>query len=111
MRVVLIPVPIMDYRDDVLTPIAQDETKNCPPYGVYLLVNVLRAAGHEVTLIDLIAEGTNRVDHHRSLFNATRAGHAQPESAGHSAAIQSLVVGAASPRAGYSRDCAAHVRL
>ena len=66
MRVVLIPVPIMDYRDDVLTPIAQDETKNCPPYGVYLLVNVLRAAGHEVTLIDLIAEGTNRVDHHRS---------------------------------------------
>lgn len=68
MHVVLIPVPIMALRDDQLVPIAQDETKNCPPYGVYLLVSVLRSQGHRVTLIDLIAEGSNSVERHASAF-------------------------------------------
>ena len=61
MHVVLIPVPILDFRNEELVPIAQDETKNCPPYGVYLLAGVLRSLGYTVSLIDLIARGSKLV--------------------------------------------------
>ncbi|GHG78967.1 hypothetical protein GCM10018779_59430 [Streptomyces griseocarneus] len=33
-----------------------DAERECPPYGIYLLAAALRSAGHEVVLIDLIAE-------------------------------------------------------
>jgi radical SAM superfamily enzyme YgiQ (UPF0313 family) len=68
MRVVLISVPIMDYRKDVLVPIAQDETKNCPPYGIYVLAGVLREAGHDVAMLDLVAGGTNIIDSYASVI-------------------------------------------
>jgi len=68
MHVILIAVPILDYRHGQLAPIAQDETKNCPPYGIYLLTSVLRARGHEVTLVDLIAEGRREIDTFKHLL-------------------------------------------
>lgn len=70
MRVVLIPVPILDYAGDKLVPIAQDETKNCPPYGMYLLAGVLRELGYDVTFIDLIARGSNSVACDATIFQS-----------------------------------------
>lgn len=61
MRVLLIAPPIMDYVGQSLRPIAQDATHNCPPYGLYLLASILRSDGHDVTVIDLIASGTNKI--------------------------------------------------
>lgn len=62
MKVVLIAPPIMDNFGGDLQPIAMDAVRECPPYGIYLLTSVLRAQGHEVTLADLIADGTNCVE-------------------------------------------------
>jgi len=61
MRVVLVAPPIMDYVSGKIRPIAQDATHNCPPYGLYLLASVLRAQGHHVKILDLIACGTNKI--------------------------------------------------
>jgi anaerobic magnesium-protoporphyrin IX monomethyl ester cyclase len=61
MKVVLIAPPIMDMVEQQLRPIAQDATRNCPPYGLYLLANILRERQHEVIIVDLIAAGTNRL--------------------------------------------------
>ncbi|MFD0539859.1 B12-binding domain-containing radical SAM protein [Actinomadura luteofluorescens] len=38
-----------------------DAVRECPPYGIYLLASVLRAAGHEVVLADLIAAADHRL--------------------------------------------------
>lgn len=62
MKVVLIAPPIMDYQDGRLVPAEMDSVRVCPPYGLYLLAAVLRDAGHEVALVDLIADGSHRVD-------------------------------------------------
>src|SRR5262245_49899533 len=59
MKVVLVAPPIMDNFGGKLQPIAMDAVRECPPYGMYLLTSVLRDQGHEVTLADLIADGTN----------------------------------------------------
>lgn len=59
MKVVLVAPPIMDYREGALTPIAMDALRECPPYGIYCLASVLRQAGHEVVVADLIACGSN----------------------------------------------------
>jgi radical SAM superfamily enzyme YgiQ (UPF0313 family) len=48
----------MDYIDGKLAPIAMDAGFECPPYGIYLLSSILKAAGHDVVLADLIARGT-----------------------------------------------------
>ncbi len=58
MKVVIIAVPIMDQRGQRFYPIEQDASLNCTPYGLYLLVNVLRQQGHQVTMVDLNALGT-----------------------------------------------------
>jgi anaerobic magnesium-protoporphyrin IX monomethyl ester cyclase len=58
MNILLIAPPIMDYIDGKLTPIAMDAGFECPPYGIYLLSSILKAAGHDVVLADLIARGT-----------------------------------------------------
>jgi anaerobic magnesium-protoporphyrin IX monomethyl ester cyclase len=61
MRVVLIAPPIMDRVDGALRPIAMDAARECPPYGIYLLATVLRQAGHEATVVDLIAEASKDI--------------------------------------------------
>ena len=58
MRIVLIAPPLMDYESGILRPISMDAVRTCPPYGIYLLATVARSVGHEVTLIDLIAQGS-----------------------------------------------------
>ncbi len=62
MKVVLCIAPIMDYIDNKLRTIAQDLTPSCPTLGIYLLAGYLRRDGYEVTVIDLTAEGTDRID-------------------------------------------------
>jgi len=57
MRVLLIAVPLMDRLDGDLIPIAMDRVRSTPPLGLYELISVLRAAGHEAELLDLIAIG------------------------------------------------------
>lgn len=64
MKVTLIAPPLMDYVDGVLSPIAMDAVRACPPYGVFLLAQVLQQDGHEVTIIDLIAQGSKDLDIH-----------------------------------------------
>ncbi|MGW2313612.1 B12-binding domain-containing radical SAM protein [Actinomadura luteofluorescens] len=66
MKVLLVEPPIMDYRGGgrrtgELRSIAMDAVRECPPYGIYLLASVLRAAGHEVVLADLIAAADHRL--------------------------------------------------
>ena len=48
----------MDYMDGVLRPISMDAVRTCPPYGIYLLAAIAKAQGHEVVIIDLIAQGS-----------------------------------------------------
>jgi anaerobic magnesium-protoporphyrin IX monomethyl ester cyclase len=64
MKVVLIAPPIMDFisSDDELRPIAMDAVRECPPYGIYLLQAVLRAAGHDVVVADMISVGTSMIE-------------------------------------------------
>ncbi|VVS94679.1 B12-binding domain-containing radical SAM protein [Desulfoluna spongiiphila] len=68
MRIILIAPPLMDYHEGLLTPIAMDAVKSCPPYGIYLLATILRRHGHEVIIIDLIAQGSNELSHHAGLI-------------------------------------------
>jgi len=58
----------MDYVNGALTPIAMDAVRACPPYGVYLLAKVLQLEGHDVTIIDLIAQGSNDLAVHWPLI-------------------------------------------
>src|SRR5262249_13149145 len=44
-----------------LRPIAQDRLRECPPYGIYMLASILRQAGHEVVVADLIALGSHSI--------------------------------------------------
>ena len=63
MKVVLFAPPIMDdFFWGEPQPIAMDAVRECPPYGVYLLQAVLRRAGFDAIVADLIAAGTARVD-------------------------------------------------
>lgn len=59
MKVMLIAPPIMDDFWGEARPIAMDAARECPPYGIYLLAAVLRQVGYDVTLVDLIADGSN----------------------------------------------------
>jgi radical SAM superfamily enzyme YgiQ (UPF0313 family) len=70
MNVLLIAPPIMDEIDGELTSIAMDAHRECPPYGMYLLLAALRGASHEAHLIDLIAAGSARVDGHHAAIAA-----------------------------------------
>jgi len=68
MRILLVAPPIMDVVGPRLQTIAQDATRNCPPYGLYLLASILRQQQHEVTIVDLIAAGTNNIVKYQKLF-------------------------------------------
>ncbi len=68
MNIVLIAVPIMDYRGRRLIPIAQDQSKSCPPYGLYLLQSILKKQGHNVNMVDLIALGSHNLTPHLALI-------------------------------------------
>ena len=72
MRISLIAPPLMDYHDGGLAPISMDATKACPPYGIYLLATILRQHGHEVVIIDLIAQGTKELSHHAALIMSSQ---------------------------------------
>ena len=59
MRVVLVVPPAVDEADDgSLAPAGMDALRLFPPYGVYLLASVVRAAGHDVCVVDLVARGS-----------------------------------------------------
>lgn len=63
MKVLLFAPPIMDdIFADKPAPIAMDAVRECPPYGIYLLQAVLREAGHDARVADLIADGTDCID-------------------------------------------------
>ena len=62
MRVLLYAPPIMDDYAFVMRPIGMDAYRECPPYGMYLLHAVLNARGHDATLADLIAPGTDSIE-------------------------------------------------
>ena len=44
--------------------VAMDAVRECPPLGIYLLVGALADEAHDVKLVDLVAERTNRLDAH-----------------------------------------------
>lgn len=58
MKITMITSLLMDYVGGRLMPIAMDKIRSCPPYGVYMLAEVLRQEGHEVTVVDLVAQGS-----------------------------------------------------
>jgi radical SAM superfamily enzyme YgiQ (UPF0313 family) len=51
-----------DLFEASLRPVGADVVRPCPPYAVYLLAGVLRSAGHEVVIVDLIADGSGRLE-------------------------------------------------
>lgn len=57
MKLVLVTVPLMDWIEGELHPIAMDRVRTSPPLGMYWLAAVAREAGHEVEIVDLIAAG------------------------------------------------------
>jgi radical SAM superfamily enzyme YgiQ (UPF0313 family) len=62
MNIVMFSTPVMDADPDgALKPIGYDASRECPPYGTYLLATRLRHFGHEVTVGDLIADGSASV--------------------------------------------------
>jgi anaerobic magnesium-protoporphyrin IX monomethyl ester cyclase len=61
MKVVLVSPPVMDFAGGRLKPIAQDESRESPPYGIYLLSSVLKRAGHDTCIVDLIAAQTDQL--------------------------------------------------
>jgi anaerobic magnesium-protoporphyrin IX monomethyl ester cyclase len=65
MQVLLIAPPIMDRVNGSLVSIAMDAHRECPPYGMYLLLAALRERGHDAKMADLIAAGTDRIDDYR----------------------------------------------
>ncbi|MBA7655600.1 hypothetical protein ES703_63506 [subsurface metagenome] len=56
----LIAVPLLDRLEGKLIPIGMDRFRSSPPLGVYWLASILRDAGHEINILDLIALG--RID-------------------------------------------------
>ncbi len=57
MKTLLVAVPLMAKFGGELVPISMDRMKSSPPLGVYSLGAVLREAGHEMHILDLIALG------------------------------------------------------
>lgn len=63
LRIGLIACPVVDVDPDGrLVAQGADVLRPCPPYAVYLLAGVLDRAGHDVRVIDLIADGQARLD-------------------------------------------------
>jgi radical SAM superfamily enzyme YgiQ (UPF0313 family) len=64
MKISLIAPPLLDYEGGALVPVSMDALRTCPPYAIYLLAAVLRREGHEVAVIDLIAQGSKELSLH-----------------------------------------------
>jgi anaerobic magnesium-protoporphyrin IX monomethyl ester cyclase len=62
MKLLLISPPIMDDFAGEAKPIAMDAVRECPAYGMYLLQAVLKENGHDAALVDLISDGSDRID-------------------------------------------------
>jgi radical SAM superfamily enzyme YgiQ (UPF0313 family) len=58
MKITLISSLLMDYIDGCLSPISMDRLRECPPYGLYLLAAILSGKGYDVTIVDLVAQGS-----------------------------------------------------
>lgn len=58
MKMTLVAVPLIDEIDGQKFAIAMDKVKTCPPYGLYLLHNIVRNAGYDCDLCDLICDGS-----------------------------------------------------
>jgi radical SAM superfamily enzyme YgiQ (UPF0313 family) len=61
VKILLISCPVMDYVNGRLKPIAMDAGRECAPYGIYLLSSILKQAGNEVILADLVASGSHDI--------------------------------------------------
>ena len=61
MNVMLISPPIMDVVGGQLRPVGVDAERECPPVGIYSLAALLRDLGHDVTIVDLVLEGTRSI--------------------------------------------------
>ncbi|MFH1464259.1 MAG: radical SAM protein [Pseudomonadota bacterium] len=72
LRIALIAVPLMDLLDGRMVPISMDAVRSCPPYGIYHLATVLKQAGHEVVVIDLIAAGSADLRPYLGLLSASQ---------------------------------------
>jgi anaerobic magnesium-protoporphyrin IX monomethyl ester cyclase len=57
MKLTLVAVPLIDEIEGQKFAIDMDKVKTCPPYGLYLLHNIVRHAGYECDICDLICEG------------------------------------------------------
>ncbi|GEM_PF-1600358 len=66
MKILNIAPTILDIIDSHYVPIGMGALRDSPPYGFYLLSGILKAAGHDVVLADLIAQGTRSITHYRS---------------------------------------------
>ncbi|TMM10671.1 MAG: B12-binding domain-containing radical SAM protein [Actinobacteria bacterium] len=64
MNILLVATPMLDHVGGNLQPVAMDAVRECPPLGIYLLVGALADEAHDVKLVDLVAERTNRLDAH-----------------------------------------------
>lgn len=60
MRVGLVSPPVIDFREGRLVPIAQDESRESRPYGIYLLAVILKQANNLVSIANLIARANSR---------------------------------------------------
>jgi radical SAM superfamily enzyme YgiQ (UPF0313 family) len=61
MKILLISPPIMDVVGGRLRPVGVDAERECPPVGIYGLAASLRGYGHDVTIADLVLEGTSSI--------------------------------------------------
>lgn len=57
----MIATPVLDLIKGRYRQIGMEVNKICPPYGIYILSSVLKDAGHEVIVADLIAKGTRDI--------------------------------------------------
>ena len=62
MRVLLVSPPIMDFVGGQLRPVGVDAELECPPVGIYGLAAMLESNGHQVTIADLVLEGTRSLE-------------------------------------------------
>ena len=74
MRIVLICAPIMDLsaEEGRLVPIGQDSPPSIPNLAVHLLAGVLRNHDHAVSVLDLTAAGSERIDPHLPLLHSAQ---------------------------------------
>jgi radical SAM superfamily enzyme YgiQ (UPF0313 family) len=66
---------VLDYDYKGLVPVGYDASRECPPYGTYLLASLLRSHGYSVSILDFIAAGSiNGNDWHKSISDCDLLG-------------------------------------